>query len=112
MRINKENQQIEEEMKEIIKRLDEVPESIEEMDSLRFFCRVTLEEELNRLKLQIDQVMRKLDLLEVFFIEISEEDFFKTWSIYGMPLEMRNKRDECLLGLKLVEIRLNEGLIY
>jgi hypothetical protein len=56
--------------------------------------------------------MEKLNLLEVFFVEISEEDFHKTWSIYGMPLLIHLKKDECLARLKNSEIKMNEGLIW
>ena len=56
--------------------------------------------------------MEKLDLLEVFFVEINEEDFHKTWSIYGMPLLIHLKKDECLQRLKNLEIKMNEGLIW
>ena len=52
--------------------------------------------------------MEKLNLLEVFFVEINEEDFHKTWSIYGMPL----LEDECLNRLKGMEVKMNEGLIW
>ena len=56
--------------------------------------------------------MEKLNLLEVFFVEINEEDFHKTWSIYGMPLLVLLKKDECLNRLKSMEVKMNEGLIW
>jgi dynein heavy chain len=109
-RINRETAAVEEEMQTIAKRLEEEPESIEAMDALRIFCVTTLEEELARLKATIDGIMQKLDLLEVFYVEISPEDFHRTWSIYGMPLEIREKRDDCLMRLRTVEIRLTDSL--
>ena len=72
---------------------------------------MTIEEELAKLKKKIDEVMEKLNLLEVFFIEISEEDFHKTWSIYGMPLLILIKRDDCLGHLKSLDAKMNDGLI-
>ena len=47
--------------------------------------------------------MKKMDLLEILHYKISYKDFAKSWSIYGMPLEMRIKRDECLKRLKSLE---------
>ncbi len=66
-------------MLEIAKKLDDDPASIEDMDKLRYFCNTTLEDELTRIKLKIDEVMQKMDLLEVMYYKISYEDFSKSW---------------------------------
>ncbi len=54
-------------MNEIAEKLQDNPETLEALDKLRFFCNQTLEEELTRIKLKIDEVMDKMNLLEVMF---------------------------------------------
>lgn len=55
-----------------------------------------MEEELYAIKEKIDETMEKLNLFEVMWVKISEGDFDETWRIYGLPLEIRIKRDETL----------------
>lgn len=88
-KIAKENSKLEEEFLALEKRLESQPENIEQLDQLRIFCNDTLETELAALKLKIDEVMKKMDLLEVMYFKISYEDFSKAWNIYGMPLDLR-----------------------
>lgn len=47
--------------------------------------------------------MEKLNLFEVMWVKISEGDFDETWRIYGLPLEIRIKRDETLQRIKKQE---------
>jgi len=98
-------------MTKIIQRLDKVPEDIEEMNELRDFCHETLEVQLQKVKSNIDEIMEKMNLLQVLHYKISYEDFSRSWSIYGMPLELRQRRQETLSSLKILENRFSEDLL-
>lgn len=93
-KIAKENEKLEKEFLELGKKLEVDPQNIEELDEQRIFCQTTLDVELSNLKLKIDEVMKKMDLLEVMYYKISYDEFAKAWNIYGMPLEIRLKRNE------------------
>lgn len=55
--------------------------------------------------------MDKMNLLEEMHYKISYEDFSKSWSIYGMPLKLRKKKEKCLKKLEGLEKEFWEGLI-
>lgn len=74
-KIKKENDKITKESQRIEAELEKEPKNLEELDALRKYCIVTLEEELDEIKKRIDETMQKLDLFEVMWVKISETDF-------------------------------------
>lgn len=59
-KINIENNKVEEEIEEKIKKLDKKPANIEELDVLRKFCTQTLNQGLLEIKTKINHIMTKL----------------------------------------------------
>jgi dynein heavy chain len=43
--------------------------------------------------------------------KISQEEFFKTWNIYGLPLKLRQETEDCLHNLESLEKIFWEGLM-
>ncbi len=56
--------------------------------------------------------MDKMNLLEIMHYKIDYDTFAKSWSIYGMPVELKFNRDECLKNMKSLESKFNDDLTY
>ncbi|KRX00189.1 P-loop containing nucleoside triphosphate hydrolase [Pseudocohnilembus persalinus] len=109
-KIKLENDKIQKETQIIMQRLDEKPQNLEKLDALRYYCNVTLEDELFEIQQKIRETMEKLDLFEVMWEKITQENFIQTWTIYGLPLELRIKRGETLDELRKLQDQFSSSL--
>jgi len=73
---------------EIMNKLRESPNDIEEMDQLQFFIKNSLEEQIYNLKIKIKNTMYKLYLLEEMQYKYDFGVFSKVWDCYGEPKQI------------------------
>jgi len=110
LKISKECNRLELSFNQLINVLEKPPENIEELAQLRRFCFVEMDEELEKLRRSIGDIIERMDLLSAAFYKISYEDFSKAWSIFGMPLELQTRQKEAQGSLKVFESRFVEVL--
>ncbi|PRP87942.1 putative dynein heavy chain [Planoprotostelium fungivorum] len=75
---------------EISDKLNQVPKTPQELSSLSDFVQKIAVEQFT-LQQKIDTVMKKYNILEEFFFEVTTEEFEKLWELYGWPQRIKNK---------------------
>ena len=84
---------------EIMNKLRESPNDIEEMDQLQFFIKNSLEEQIYNLKIKIKNTMYKLYLLEEMQYKYDFGVFSKVWDCYGEPKQIMEQKERCIKKL-------------
>jgi dynein heavy chain len=88
------NIQIEEEVDKILEVINKEPDNIEELTDIKNFIR-ELDKKMIGVNKAINEVMKKLSLMEDHQHRLKEEEFNKTWISFSRPLDIFRSRINC-----------------
>ena len=84
---------IENERKEVEKKLDEDPKNVDEYDQSVKYC-AAFPEKIKVIWENINNQQENTNLLEENLHKIEDKDFFRVWSCYGVPRILQIKKEE------------------